>query len=640
VALLSASAAAVDRAVVPDWVRQAASQTLPSYPSDTNAVVLLDDAVYTVISASEYVEHDRRVVKILRPTGEGEGTFAVHFHAGEKVNSVHGWSIDSSGHEFEVKDKDFLERAQVNESLYEDVRFRVATVPASVTGSVVAFEAEARRHPYLEQIVWIPQELNPVRSSSLTVELPSGYEYKDLWLQMKPATPNRMAANRWQWTLTDLPPIKQEQHMPDFGALAGRMKITYFAPGVTTNTDSWNALGKWYEGLTSDRRNSTPEISAEAHRLADSKSDFVSKVRAITDFMQKEVRYVSIQIGVGGYQPHPAGDVFRARYGDCKDKATLLITMLHEVGVNAHYVIISTDRGVVRPEMPSSLFDHAIVAIEIPADAKSEHLHSLISDKAGKKYLLFDPTNPVTPLGEIPNYLQDSYALLVLPSGGEITRTPVLDPDYNHSVRKGKFKLTPEGTLDGKFEGTMTGYAADVNRDIYRSLSELERTQTAERFVARSLRAAAVKDLKLEALDHNTDELVLKFGVTSEKYAQISGPLMLVRPRVIGQHALGLERKERLYPIELPSTVEDEDEFEIELPSGYAIDDVPEPKKIDSSFASYQSEFNVDGSKITYKRKFVNRALEIPTDKIAEFRSFQNQIAEDENAVVVLKKVN
>jgi hypothetical protein len=115
---------------------------------------------------------------------------------------------------------------------------------------------------------------------------------------------------------------------------------------------------------------------------------------------------------------------------------------------------------------------------------------------------------------------------------------------------------------------------------------------------------------------------------------------MLVRPRVIGQHALGLERKERLYPIELPSTVEDEDEFEIELPSGYAIDDVPEPKKIDSSFASYQSEFNVNGSRITYKRKFVNRALEIPTDKLAEFRSFQNQIAEDENAVVVLKKVN
>jgi hypothetical protein len=312
--------------------------------------------------------------------------------------------------------------------------------------------------------------------------------------------------------------------------------------------------------------------------------------------------------------------------------------MLREVGIASDYVIIDTDRGVVKPDMPSSMFNHAILAIEIPSGTNTSNLRSRVKDKSGKEYLLFDPTNTETPVGEIPTYLQDTYALLVTPAGGEIIHTPVLDPDSNRNLRKGKFKLDADGTLQGSVEGKMAGYPASMTRDIYRSLSDQERLQTAERYVSRFVKSATLKDLKVDALDRNSEELEIKYNLTSEKYAQITGPLMLVRPRVLGQHALGLEKKERKYPIELGSTALDDDEFEIEIPSGYVVDDVPEPKKIDSSFASYESHFNVSGSKITYKRTFINRALEISPDKIAEFRTFQNQIADDENAVVVLKK--
>lgn len=629
-----------DKVNMPDWVRQAAAQSIPAYPPDTDAVVLEDAETYTVTGPAEYVRQHRRVVKILRPSGIEEGRYGVHFRREEKILGLHAWSIDSAGHEYELKDKEFEERAWVSAQMYDDVRYRLGTVPGSQVGSIVAFESEVRTHPFLDEFTWTPQEENPVLHSSITIQLPAGYEYKDAWFGIPSSPPSNPAPNTWRWEVRNLAAIKHEEHMPEFGALAGRLKLTYFGPGMQSMTDSWNALGNWYNRLTSDRRQATPEITQKVTELTAGKTDFLSKARAITNFMQAEIRYVAIEIGIGGYQPHSAGDIFRARYGDCKDKATLLSTMLREAGIASDYVIIHTGRGVVKPDVPSSWFNHAILAIELSGDSKNDVLRAVITDKGGKKYLLFDPTNPFTPLGEIPSYLQDSYALLVTPAGGEIIRTPVLDPAVNRYVRHGEFKLSADGTLEGSVEGKMVGYPASQNRDIYSSLSELERKQMAERYVTRFLKSAALKDLKLDALDRNSDELVIRYGLTSERYAQVAGPLLIVRPRILGQYAFALEKKERQYPVELNSTAEDDDIYEIEIPSGYSVDDVPEPKKLDSSFASYQSEFNIAGSKITYKRKFVNRALEIPTDKLAEFRSFQNQIAEDENAVVVLKKVN
>src|SRR5882762_1716987 len=130
--LTSRAGAAVS---VPDWVRSAASATLPKYEPDTNAVVLLDEITYTVTSPDDYVEHYRRAVKILRPDGRQEADFRVHFRQKEKVIFLHAWSMDKSGHEYELKDKDFAERGLFDFELYNDIKLRTATAPAAVVES-------------------------------------------------------------------------------------------------------------------------------------------------------------------------------------------------------------------------------------------------------------------------------------------------------------------------------------------------------------------------------------------------------------------------------------------------------------------------------------------------------------------------
>ena len=417
-------------ASAPDWVRQAASQPSGKYAADTNAVVLLDATEDTVSAPGEYVEHYRRAVKILRPDGRDEGHLLVYLGHQDKLLSVHAWTIDSSGHDYEVKDKDFVEHSPFSEELYSDFHFRTATAPAPEPGSVIGFEYEVRRRAWLNQLDWTFQESIPVRQAQFTVQLPGGWEYRASWANASTVAP-AAAANGWQWTLQDVPAIEHEPRMPSFRSLFGRMEVAYFSPGETA-VGSWDGLGRWYLGLTTGRRTPTPEIAEKVRQLTAGKNDFDSKVRALTSFLQSDVRYVAVEIGIGGYQPHAANDVFRARYGDCKDKAMLLSSMLQEAGIASDYVVISTYRGTVDPTVPSAeSFNHVILAIELPNGVSSESYPSTITSKAGQRYLIFDPTDEYTPLGELRAALQDTHALLVTNSGGELIHTPLLPPETN-----------------------------------------------------------------------------------------------------------------------------------------------------------------------------------------------------------------
>src|SRR5579872_4529886 len=416
---------------IPDWVRQAAAQPLGTYAPETKAVILLDQTDYTVTAPGDFIEHSRSIVKILRPEGREEGDLGVDLKRGEKLNYLHAWTVDASNHEYELKQKDFVEKSFPSFILYQDIRFLTATAPSAGPGSVIAFEFEAHRHSFSNQINQFFQEPNPVREVKISLSLPSGWEFKDSWPSESAVKPTEVTPGHWEWTAHDLPGIDPEPMMPESFVLLGRLAIAYFPPGETGNMASWAALGHWYTGLTTGRRDPTPDIVQEVEHLTSGKTDFDSKIRILTAYLQSEIRYVAIEIGIGGYQPHPASDIYRYHYGDCKDKATLLSSMLHVAGINSNYILIDTDRGFVNPSVPSVWFNHAILAIEIPAEIKTTQYPSAITAKDGKRYIVFDPTDEYTPVGSLRAELQNSYALLVTDSGGELIRTPLLDPDTN-----------------------------------------------------------------------------------------------------------------------------------------------------------------------------------------------------------------
>jgi Domain of Unknown Function with PDB structure (DUF3857)/Transglutaminase-like superfamily len=628
---------------IPDWVRQAAALPLGDYPPETNAVVLLDETSYNVTASGDYVEHSRRMVKILRPNGREERKIGVDLGANEKLQFIHAWTVDNAGHEYELKQKDFVETADYPSwMLYADHRGFEAEAPAPLPGSVIALEYEVRRHDWINELGWMFQDSNPVLAAVLNLQLPSGWEFRTSWARGSAVEPLKTGANSWQWTLKHLPGIEQEREpmMPPFLALAGRMSLSYFAPGEKAPTAaSWRDVGLWYASLTQGRYESNPDISAKVAQLIAGQNDFASKLQALTSFLQSEIRYVEISIGIGGAQPHAAGDIFRYRYGDCKDKVTLLKAMLHEVGINSQYVLIDTLRGFVNPDVPSSWADHAIIAIELPDSVPSDAYRSVIATKSGKRYIIFDPTDEYTPVGWLRAELQDSYALLVTDSGGELIKTPVLSPDTNLLARTGHFVLSADGVLTGEVSEDRGGDFAARERARLRNWDEQQRSEYFEHYLGRSLQGFTLEGMKVQQADQFQKDVLINFKLSTPQYGQQRGPLMLVRPRVLGEQSAYVENKPRHYSIELEQTAHQVDDYEIEIPHGYTVDDVPDPAQIDVGFASYQSKIEVNGSKLHYRREYVIRDLSIPPEKYGDWVRLQGVIGADEAAAVVLKRV-
>src|SRR5215471_1902974 len=149
---------AFGRVNIPDWVRAAAAVDPGKLPPETKAVVLLDQTDYTVTGPGEYIEHSRWIVKILRPDGRSEGDLLVDLGHGDKLNSIHAWTIDRASREYELAQKDFTEKSFPSFELYSDIKTLAAKAPAADPGSVIAFEFEIRRHAYVNQINQFFQE--------------------------------------------------------------------------------------------------------------------------------------------------------------------------------------------------------------------------------------------------------------------------------------------------------------------------------------------------------------------------------------------------------------------------------------------------------------------------------------------------
>jgi len=624
-------------AAAPDWVQQAAAKPAGSYPADAVAVVLLEDRTLTVTGPGQAEINHRRVVRILRPKGREEAIFRVHLSVGDKMQYLHAWSIDSAGRQYEVKEKEFVEVSPFSEEMYSDVHYRAAEVPAGNPGSVVAFEYSVKRRLWMDEWPWFFQEDIPVDEARLTVQLPNGWEYKDSWANHPPQTAVQLGPDRWQWVCRGMPGIPDEKHSPSLGALEARMSIAFFEPAAS-NLATWKAIGDWYYKLAGGRRDPNPEISAKARQLTASADSFDAKVRALATFVQSEVRYVAVEIGVGGYQPHAAAEIYRMRYGDCKDKATLLSSMLKEVGIDSEYVLVDTERGVVQPDVPSTLFNHAILAIVLSANAPAERYRSVVKTASGKAYLIFDPTDEYTPPGDLRTALQGSYGLLAAASGGELIKLPVEAPDTNILDRQGKFTLQADGSLSGSVTERLTGTHASRQRAYLVHENESERAKALDHYLSESVKNTSVQQLKFGEIGTHDKDLTVEYQMVAAGYAQRSGSLVLLRTRVLGEKGIELEWARRKLPIQLAGVTQEKDTFEIQLPPGYVVDDLPDPKQVDVGFASYKSRIEVTGSTIRYSREYVVTDPNIATAKIADLHKLENAIFDDEFATAVLKK--
>jgi len=646
ICLLACAPYAATSDEAPAWMHAQVNATLPAYDEKTDAVLLYSETNVNVIAADKIRTTVREAYKILRPNGRSHGTVYVHFNPQRKIKSFHGWCIPAQGKDYEVKDKDGFDRSfGGGGELIDDVKLRVLNIPAAEPGNIVGYEYEVEERPFFLQRMWYFQEHDPVRESHYSLQLPPGWEFRASWLNRPETKPTDAGNNAWQWTVNDVSGVRYEPSMPPMRGVQGQMIVTFFPPGgkALNGFAGWDDMGKWYATLLSGRVDASPQIQQQVAAITAGKATPVQKMQAIAEFMQHDIRYVAIELGIGGWQPHPAPDVFSNRYGDCKDKATLMRSMLHEIGIDSYHVVINTERGIVTRETPAHHgFNHAIVAVRLPEGIDDRSLVATLQHPKLGRILFFDPTDEITPFGQIRGALQDNYALLVTPDGGELVALPQQPSAMNSIQRSAKLTLDAAGMLKGDVkEVRLGGRARSERRALLTVTKDADRIKPIETLLASSLSGFRITHASVANLQHTDQPFGFDYTFESDNYAKNAGGLLLVRPRVLGNKALNfLETKEpRKFSIEFDGPARDTDTFEIAIPAGYEVDDMPPPVDADYSFASYHSKTEVSGGVIRYTRTFEVKELSVPVDRADELRRFYRAITGDERNTVVLKAV-
>jgi hypothetical protein len=625
----------------------AAAAPLPPHDEKTDAVTIYSEDVIIVQSERKIKSIERRVYKILRPGGRDYGVAYAEFDSNRKITSMKAWCIPAQGKDYEVKDKEALEvsLAGVEASeLISDVKNRILKIPGADPGSVVGFEIEVETRPYILQDWWHFQSRIPVREARYSLQMPAGWEYKAAWMNHKEIQPTPSGANEWQWVVTDLPGIREEDNMPPWRAVAAQMIVSFLPPGGSGKKgfENWAEMGRWEVGLVQGRRDLSLELKQKVSEVTASASTTLAKMQAIAAFVQKDIRYVAIELGIGGWQPHPAQEIFAHRYGDCKDKATLMSAMLKEIGVDSYYLDINVHRGAVTSGTPPHMywFNHEILGIRLPDNVTDPSLMAIYNHPKLGRILIFDPTSELTPLGQVPGPLQANYGLLVTEDGGDLIQVPQLSSSASGNRRTAKLKLSPDGTLSGDVTEFRRGDSAAYQRyELRAAAKDADRIKPIESLLSPSLGTFKITSASVGNLNVHDQPFQYIYSFVAYKYAKNAGDLLLVRPRVIGNWSSDiLEKKEpRKYPVEFEGPVENVDNYEIVVPEGYVVDDLPPPAEVDYSFASYHSKTEANGNVLTYTRTMKIKELSVPVDKLEQLKSFYRTIARDERNTAVLK---
>jgi Transglutaminase-like superfamily/Domain of Unknown Function with PDB structure (DUF3857) len=643
--LLAGAAPRVLAVVVPPWVQAQLTATLPEHDAKTPAVVLYSETTLTIEPTGKLLRVQRQVIKILRPEGSGYGVIRADSSAQIRIIGMHGWNIPAGGQPTDVSDRDAVESAVIGVpqgSLVGDVRSRLLRIPGVLPGNIIAGEITQELQPFLLADDWVFQTVIPVRESHFSLELQSGWSYKAHWINHADAAP-ASSGIRSVWTLTDLKPIRVEPYMPPWQAISGRLALSLVPPsGHGQGFESWSDIGAWYLNLAQSRRVSSAEIKQQVAALTAAQPTLLAKIQALANFVQTDVRYVAIELGIGGWQPHAAADVFAHRYGDCKDKATLLATMLQEIGVEASYVIVNSRRGAITESTPPNIgFDHVILAIQLPAGVDGPGLLALATHPKLGRILFFDPTDTYTPLGGLAGPLQAGFGLLISAEGSEIVQLPTLPVTASSQQRTAHLTLDASGTLQGEVNEVSTGdMAAFARSAVDTTTQDTAHIKPLETVMAQSFATFTVTNAVIR--NQRAHELPLEWNYNIEvpRFAEASGDLLTLRPRVLGSQTTAfLETKEaRENDIEFEGPRKDTDVFEITLPQGFVVDDMPQPLDVVYPYAAYHSKTEVAGRTLRYTRSLEIRQVTVPVAQAANLKQFFRTIFNDEGAVVVLRR--
>ncbi len=623
----------------PPWLRQAASITSPSYDKDVPAVVLHNEQSVTIGSDGQMVVTTWYAIRLLTRDGKRfADAGAPYLQSASKVKLIRGWLIRPNGTVKTYGKDSVLDSISDPDDIYNELR--VKTIDASSDadiGMVFGYETVVEEKPLFTQDSFRFQSRLPTLFSKYSLNLPNGWRATSVTFNRPEVAPAKNG-NTFVWEMRDMAPIPPEPLGLSVSNLAPRIVVNYFPPTDEAHVyDSWQDVSRWYTQLSADSLTLDDDVAAKARELTANAKTELEMIEAIAVYVQS-LRYISLDLNVargGGHRPRPANLVLKRGYGDCKDKANLMRTMLKALRIESYLVLIySGDPTYVRAEWASPRqFNHCIIAVKVGKDTVAS---TVIEHPRLGRLLVFDATDPYTQVGDLPDHEQGSYALLAAGDDGDLLKMPILPPDANRMERAAEIDLYSDGAITGTISQKAYGQSASSERGRFRQLSAGDYQRSLERWLTSRVKGAVLK--KAVPTDTRTEsKFALNFEFSASGYAQVmQGRLMMFKPAMVGRldQFIPVENK-RMTPMLIESSSYSET-IRVKLPAGFVVDEMPDSDSITADYGKYTSKYEIKGEYLHFKRDLILHRTVVPASEYDSISKFFGVVRRAEHAPVVL----
>lgn len=639
-AIFSVGAFAADSA--PDWLRTAAAMTPPIYDKDVQAVVL-QETQNVSYDGEKIVTTENYAVKILLREGKDYAVAQAFYLASfSKVHDFNAWIIRPDGTVKSYDKKTIIDLIYDKDDVYNEGHVKMIDASDDVdAGYVFGYSVTTDDKPLFYQDNFGFQQRLPVLLARYNLTLPNGWKASSITFNHEEIKPQINGSN-YVWEIRNLAPIRVEPKSPAVRNLAPRIAINYAPDHASQNNRSfadWTAVSRWGSSLHDPMVIVDDAVAVKARELTANASTELEKIRAIGTYVQN-LQYISIDIGVGygnGFIPRSSTLVLGRGYGDCKDKANLMRALLKSLKIEAYPVFIySGDPTFVRAEWVSpNQFNHCIIAIKVSDATKTATV--LDHPKLGR-LLIFDATDPYTPVGDLPDYEQDSYALIAAGENGGLIKMPITSSESNLIDRNLEVNIDPDGNIKGSISEVSNGQESTMARAQSRLLSPADFNKMIEAWLTRGATGARLN--KITPVDKINDakfDLDLQFSAPN--YAQImQNRLLIFKPVIVSRrNSVFLTENKRSNPVILDSnSLRETTTFN--LPQGFVIDELPDPVSLETTFGKYTTKYENKGDKIVFTRSLVTTRTTIAVDKYNSVKDFYTKIMAAEQSPVVLAR--
>jgi hypothetical protein len=602
-----------------------------SLKKNARMVKRYDETTVEIKSPGKATLHTHHVYSILDESAKRFGAYSSDYNKFISINSISCVLYDESGKEIKhVKKKDMQDiSGSDEETLMTDTRYKQNDFYHNNYPYSVEYEEEDD----LNGILFFPS-WDPIDAAGVAVEYskyvliaPSDYEvrYKAFNFDSPPDIKEQSGKKIYTWEIRNLRARTHEILSPEWSELVPHVMMApsdFEAQGYKGNMSSWESYGRFIEELMKGRDVLPEEVKKKVHQITDRLNTPEEKVLALYDYLQKNTRYISIQLGLGGLQPFPATEVAVKRYGDCKALSNFMVALLKEAGIKGNSVIIRSGEGAspVEKGFPCDQFDHVISCVPMEKDT-----------------IWMECTNQSIPPGYLGGFTEDRYALLVDENGGKLVRTPKYGLNENLQIRKTLASVNEEGNLDAN---RFTRYKALQQDEIEGLVNGLSKTRLMEHLKSEIDLPTydVVKfDYKQDRNRIPTIEEVLQLNATS--YAQVSGKRLFINPNITSREQVKLKtNEERKYDVQLTDEYRDIDTTEIRIPPGYQPEAVPKDLNIENKFGKYSSSTKVLPDKIIYYRLHEQYCGRFPPSAYPDLVKFFEQMYKADHSMVVLIK--